>query len=81
MLAAADGIAKADPPAGADPAAWKTRAGDLTASINSLQQTCTAGDAAAFEVAFAQVHENFHHLMEAAGMHHDMHEMGSAHAR
>jgi len=37
--------------------------------VNGLDAPCTAHDAAAFEPAFAKVHQSFHHVMEAAAEH------------
>ena len=61
----ADAVAAAPPPQGADAAAWSAGGKQLTAAVVGLDATCKANDAAAFEPAFAQVHQRFHGLMEA----------------
>jgi hypothetical protein len=74
--AAADLAAKAatiesEPaPAGADAAAWKTRAALLSATTKALETSC-AGDRKDFDAAFTTAHEAFHKLIELAGEHHE----------
>ncbi len=77
FTSAAAAIAKAPTPAGVDAAAWTDASGKLAASIEALDGTCKANDAAAFDPAFETLHNNFHGLMEAAGGHHEggEHEM------
>ena len=69
----ADAIATATPPGGASAADWSASAKQLTDAVVALDATCKASDAAAFEQAFALVHNNFHGLMAAAGDRHEEH--------
>jgi hypothetical protein len=63
-------------PANVDRDAWTNGAGKLAASLQDLDATCKANDAAKFETAFEQVHVSFHGLLEAAGgEHREEHEM------
>lgn len=64
-------IAKAPTPAGVEATAWTDATGKLAASIEALEATCKANDAAAFEPAFETMHASFHGVMEAAGGHRD----------
>lgn len=66
----ADALAAAPAPAGADPAAWTDRGKALVESVAQLNIICKTNDPAAFEVAFEQVHTNFHNVMEAGGSGH-----------
>ncbi|CAN5583563.1 hypothetical protein BH11MYX1_BH11MYX1_35540 [soil metagenome] len=74
FTSAAAAIAKAPTPAGVDAAAWTDATGKLAASIEALDATCKANDAAAFEPAFETLHGHFHGVMEAAGGHHEGNE-------
>jgi hypothetical protein len=67
----AEAIAAAQPPAGGDAAAWSTGGKQLAEAVAALDTTCKASDAAAFEPAFERVHTAFHHVMAAAGAHHE----------
>jgi hypothetical protein len=67
--AQADAIVAAAPPRGADPAAWSASAKQLGDAVGALDAACKAGDAAAFEPAFAEVHHRFHAVMESGGEH------------
>jgi hypothetical protein len=69
LMADADAIGQASPPAGSDGAAWHANVSALSESIVGLKTSCDAGDASAFETAFGKVHESFHRLIgEPAGM-------------
>ena len=67
----ADAIVAAAPPDGSDAAAWSAGGKQLAGAVVALDGTCKASDAAAFEAAFAEVHERFHGLMAAAGGEHE----------
>jgi hypothetical protein len=67
LQAQAEAIAKAMPPAGANPADWSASARQLGDAVAALGAACKASDGAAFEQAFAQVHERFHGVMSSAG--------------
>jgi hypothetical protein len=69
----ADAIVAAPPPSGGDAAAWSAGGTQLAEAVATLDTTCKANDAAAFEPAFERVHKTFHGLMEAASGHHDEH--------
>jgi hypothetical protein len=69
----ADAIATATPPSGAGAADWSASAKQLTDAVAALDATCKASDAAAFEQAFALVHDHFHGLLAAAGESHEEH--------
>lgn len=60
-------IADAAPPAGAVPGEWARSGKQLEQAVFDLATTCHANDAAAFEPAFAKVHDSFHHVMEVSG--------------
>jgi hypothetical protein len=78
--AGADALAKAQLPATADRAKWDAGAKELSESVGALDASCSAKDAAAFELAFAKMHTNFHALMETSGGGHDEHaEHGEQH--
>ena len=70
----ADGVAKAPPPAKADAGHWAQEAKELTEAVAALKTACDAKDAAQFETAFANVHQEFHELLEATGGKHEEHE-------
>ena len=77
LAADADGVAKATPPAKGDAAKWAQEAKELTEAVAALKTTCDAKDAAGFETAFANVHQEFHELLEVAngeGEKHEKHE-------
>jgi hypothetical protein len=76
MKAVADAIAKVTPPTKANADTWTASTRALVDSVNELEPVCKANDAAKFEVAFHNVHERFHGLMEAAGVGHGEHEGG-----
>lgn len=59
-------IAASTAPAGASAEAWADGAKQLAAAVDALAAPCDAKDAAAFEPAFAAVHQRFHHVLEAA---------------
>lgn len=65
----AGAVAAAPTPSGADPVAWKTGGKQLVEAVAALDTACKASDAAAFEQAFAAVHQRFHGLMESGGEH------------
>jgi hypothetical protein len=69
----ADAILAATPPSGANPADWSANAKQLIDAVAALDATCKTGDAAAFEHAFALVHNHFHGLLAAAGESHEEH--------
>jgi hypothetical protein len=69
--AQADALAKATPPTGANADTWTTGTRALVDAVANLDTTCKANDATQFETAFAKVHDSFHGLMAAAGMHHE----------
>lgn len=71
LTADANAIVAAAAPTGADAAVWSAGGKDLAAAVVNLDATCKANDAAAFERAFARVHEQFHGVMAASGGHHD----------
>jgi len=62
-------IVAAPAPSAATAAAWAEGGKQLAEAVNGLDAPCTAHDAAAFEPAFAKVHQSFHHVMEAAAEH------------
>jgi hypothetical protein len=71
----ADAIAKAAAPAGASADTWAAGAKELVTAVAGLRDACAHRDQqAAFEDAFAKVHESFHHLLEASGAMHGEHE-------
>jgi hypothetical protein len=63
----ADAVASSAPPPGSDAAVWSAGGKQLAEAVAGLDAACKASDAAAFEPAFALVHQRFHGLMEAAG--------------
>lgn len=65
--AAADAIAKATPPRTANADTWTTATNQLVAAVAGLDPACQANDVAAFETAFAKVHDAFQALLAAAG--------------
>jgi len=69
----ADAVAASPPPPGAGAAAWSAGGKQLTEAMERLDAACKANDAAAFEPAFAQVHQRFHGLMETASGEHGEH--------
>jgi hypothetical protein len=71
-----DALAKATPPTKANADTWTAGTRALVAAIVDLEATCKANDATKFEAAFAKMHEAFHALMQAAGMHHGEHQGG-----
>ena len=76
FAADADGIAKSTPTKG-DASKWAQEAKELTEAVAALKTTCDAKDAAGFETAFANVHQEFHELLEVAngeGEKHEEHE-------
>jgi hypothetical protein len=76
LKADASAIVAAPVPDGANPASWSAGGSQLVEAVGSLEATCKAKDAAAFEPAFERVHTSFHHVMQAASMHD---EHGDAH--
>jgi hypothetical protein len=73
----AEAIATSTPPPTATPGDWSANATKLTDAVTALGATCKASDAAAFEQAFAVVHNDFHGLLGIAG---GMKEEGGEHA-
>jgi len=71
FTAAADALAKATPPTTANADTWTAGTRALVDAVANLATTCKANDTAKFDEAFGTVHESFHALMAAAGMHHD----------
>lgn len=67
LRADAEAIVTSTPPTAANPADWSGNAKQLTDAVAALDATCKASDAAAFEHAFALVHNNFHGLLGVAG--------------
>jgi hypothetical protein len=67
--AQADALAKATPPTTANADTWTTGTRALVDAVANLDATCKANDTTQFEAAFTKVHESFHGLMGAAGMH------------
>jgi hypothetical protein len=63
----AESVKKASAPTGVDAMTWSTAATKLGTDVAALKDKCTATDAAAFEPAFANVHNSFHGMMELAG--------------
>jgi len=61
----ADAVATSAAPPGADAAAWLAGGKQLTEAVAGLDTACKANEPAAFEPAFARVHQRFHGLMEA----------------
>ena len=76
FAAAADAVAKVTPTKG-DAAKWAQEAKELTEAVAALKTKCDAKDAAGFETAFANKHQEFHELLEVAGGggHEERHEM------
>lgn len=72
LRAGADAVVAA--PAGRDAAAWSAGGKQLAEAVAALDATCQAHDAAGFEPAFAQVHEQFHGLLEAGEPEHGEHD-------
>lgn len=70
----ADAVAAAGPVGGGDAAAYASGSKELTASVAALDSACQAKDSAAFEQAFTQVHNAFHHLTEVSGEGHAKHD-------
>jgi hypothetical protein len=69
----AEAIAASTPPDGAKAVDWSANARQLADAVAALDATCKTSDAAAFEQAFAVVHNHFHGLMAAAGESHEEH--------
>jgi hypothetical protein len=67
----ADAIAKA--PAG-DPGRWAQEAKELTDAVAAMKIVCETKDVTKFETAFANVHQEFHELLEVAEGKHEEHE-------
>jgi hypothetical protein len=65
----ADALAKATPPTKANADTWTAGTRALVDAVGGLDAPCKANDGAKFEAAFTKVHESFHGLMAAAGMH------------
>jgi hypothetical protein len=63
----ADALAASPAPASSEPASWTTGTKELIEAVGSLDTTCKASDAAAFEPAFERVHTVFHAVMELGG--------------
>lgn len=74
-------IINAPPPAGADAQAWKTSTLQLITSLEALDAACKVHDATAFEAVFAKVHDAFHAVLSAGGVHMDMGREGMEHAQ
>lgn len=72
----ADAIAAAAPPEGSSAAAWSAGGKQLVDAATALDRACKASDGAAFEAAFAEVHERFHGVMALAGGEHGEHGEG-----
>jgi len=70
----ADAVAKAAPPPKGDASKWAQEGKELTEAVAALKTTCDAKDAAGFETAFANMHQEFHELLEAAGGEGEKHE-------
>jgi hypothetical protein len=72
----AEALVASPAPASSEPASWTTGTKELSDAVGSLETSCKASDAAAFEPAFERVHNVFHAVMELAGGHegHDEHE-------
>jgi hypothetical protein len=66
----ADAVAASPAPPGSEAAAWSAGGKQLSEAVAGLDTACKANDAAAFEPAFALVHQRFHGLMEAVGGEH-----------
>jgi hypothetical protein len=75
----ADALGKATPPTNANADTWTNSTRALVASVGDLATACQGGNLGAFETAFTTVHENFHALMAAAGMHEGMGDEGHEH--
>jgi hypothetical protein len=73
----ADAIAKAPPPSHANADAWTAGSNELVAAVIGLERQCqlvAAGEPSeGFEQAFGEIHESFHHLLEASGAMHEDH--------
>lgn len=83
LTADADAVAKATPAKG-DASRWTQEAKELTEAIAALKTTCDAKDAAKFETAFANVHQEFHELLEVVngeGEKHEKHEEHEEHEK
>jgi hypothetical protein len=66
--AAADAVAKAPPPAKANAAVWTQESKELVDAVAALKIACVESkDSGTFQKAFAQVHQEFHELLEALG--------------
>lgn len=76
---AANALGKATPPTSADADTWTRSTRALVASVGELATACQGGNIGPFEATFATVHENFHALMAAAGMHEGMGGEGHEH--
>ena len=72
----ADTIGTATPPTTANADTWTNATRALVAAVGELATACQGGNTGTFEAAFTKVHEAFHALMAAAGMHEggDTHE-------
>ena len=77
----ADAVAKAAPPAKGDASKWAQEGKELTEAVAALKVTCDAKDAAGFETAFANMHQEFHELLEAAGEKHEEQEKHEEHEK
>ncbi|NVB80476.1 MAG: hypothetical protein HOV81_18935 [Kofleriaceae bacterium] len=75
----ADAIGKATPPTDANADTWTNATRALAAAVGELATACQGGNMGTFEAAFTKVHEAFHALMAAAGMHEGMGEEGHEH--
>lgn len=73
LRADADAIAKATPPTAANADTWTAATNRLVGAVAALDAACQANDAAKFEPAFDGVHDSFHAVMTAAGMHPEAH--------
>lgn len=68
----ADAIGKATPPTTANADTWTNATRALVDAVSELATACQGGNMGTFEAAFTKVHEAFHALMAAAGMHEHM---------
>jgi hypothetical protein len=79
LKSGADAIAKAPRPATANPDAWTAGSHELVASVAGLERQCELGargePSSGFDQAFEEVHESFHHLLEASGAKHEEEHM------
>jgi hypothetical protein len=66
----ADAIARATPPREAHADTWTTATRALVAAVDEVATACAADASSEFEHAFRKVHDAFHALMAAAGVHH-----------